>query len=78
MTLCMCPSVPFYIVGYLRACASHLFTLPEHQVHEAAHESHREADPGQDVGGAVGAFPEIGQVETVLLSRVDRRCDHHT
>lgn len=57
---------------------SHLFALPEHQVHEAADESHGEADPGQDVGGAVGAVLETGHMEALLLSRVDGRRDHHT
>lgn len=63
------------------ACASSpslLFALPEHQVHEAADESHGEADPGQDVGGAIGAFLKTGHVKARFLSSVDGRCDHHT
>lgn len=77
----LCPGVPIYIFKYLRACASslsHLFALPEHQVHEAADESHGEADPGQDIGGAVGAVLKAGHVKARFLSRVDGRCDHHT
>lgn len=77
----LCPSVPIYIFEYLRACASspsHLFAFPEHQVHEAADEGHGEADPGQDIGGAVGAFLKTGHVEALFLSRVDGCRDHHT
>lgn len=54
-----------------------LFAFPEHQIQEAADESHGEADPGQDVGGAVGALPEARDVEAVLLLRVDGHSDHH-
>lgn len=57
---------------------SHLFAFPEHQVHEAADEGHGEADPGQNVWGAIGAFLEAGHMEAVFLSRVDGRCNHHT
>ena len=56
----------------------HLFAFPEHQVHEAADESHGEADPGQDVGGAVRAVPKTVHMKARLLSRVDGRRDHHT
>lgn len=76
-----CPSVPIYTFEHLRAFASspsHLFALPEHQVHDAADESHREADPGQDIGGAIGAFLEAWHMKGVLLSRVNRCCNHHT
>lgn len=54
-----------------------LFAFPEHQIQEAADESHGEADPGQDVGGAVGALPEADHVKAVLLLRVDGHCNHH-
>lgn len=54
-----------------------LFAFPEHQIQEAADESHGEADPGQDVGGAVGALPEARNVKAVLLLRVDGHSDHH-
>lgn len=57
---------------------SHLFAFPEHQVHEATDESHGEADPGQDVRGAVGTFLKTGHMKARFLSRVDRRCNHHT
>lgn len=53
------------------------FAFPEDQVQAAADQSHGEADPGQDVGGAVGAHPEVGRVEAGLLIRVDGGCDHH-
>lgn len=71
----------YLYVENLRARAptpSLLFALPEHQVHEAADESHGEADPSQDVGGAVGALLKTDHVKAVFLSRVDRRCNHHT
>lgn len=55
-----------------------LFAFPEHQIQEAADESHGEADPGQDVGGTVGALPEADHVKAVLLLRVDGHCNHHT
>lgn len=54
-----------------------LFAFPEHQIQEAANESHGEADPGQDVGGAVGALPKARNVKAVLLLRVDGHSDHH-
>lgn len=54
-----------------------LFAFPEHQIQDAADESHGEADPGQDVGGTVGALPEAHHVKAVLLLRVDGRADHH-
>lgn len=75
------PSVPIHIFGYLRACTSrpsHLFALPEHQVHEAADESHGEANPGQDIGGSVNAFLKTGHMKGIFLSRVDGCRDHHT
>lgn len=53
------------------------FAFPEDQVQAAADQSHGEADPGKDVGGAVGALLEAGHVEAVLLIRVDGGCDHH-
>lgn len=53
------------------------FAFPEDQVQAAADQSHGEADPGQDVGGAVGTLQEAGRVEAVLLIRVDGGCDHH-
>lgn len=53
------------------------FAFPEDQVQAAADQSHGEADPGQDVGGAVGALLEAVRVEAVLLIRVDGGCDHH-
>lgn len=53
------------------------FAFPEHQVHEAADEGHGKADPGQDVGGAVGACLQVAHVEGVLLGRVDGRSHHH-
>lgn len=53
------------------------FAFPEDQVQAAADQSHGEADPGQDVGGAVGALLEAGRVEAVLLICVDGGCDHH-
>lgn len=59
-------------------CVGLLFAFPEHQIQDAADESHGEADPSQDVGGTVGALPEAHHVEAVLLVRVDGRCDHHT
>lgn len=59
-------------------CVGLLFAFPEHQIQDAADESHGEADPGQDVGGTVGALPEALHVKTVLLLRVDGCCDHHT
>lgn len=62
----------------LRQARPVLFALPEHQVHEAADESHGEADPGQDVGGAVRAVLETRHVEGVFLRRVDGYSDHHT
>lgn len=55
-----------------------LFAFPKHQVHEAADESHGEADPRQDIRGAVGTVPETGDVKALFLSRVDGRSDHHT
>lgn len=55
----------------------HSFAFPEDQVQAAADQSHGEADPGQDVGGAVGALLQADRVEAVLLSRVDGGCDHH-
>lgn len=55
----------------------HSFAFPEDQVQAAADQSHGEADPGQDVGGAVGALTEAGRVEAVLLICVDGGCDHH-
>lgn len=61
----------------LAASVHLLFAFPEHQVQEAADESHGEADPGQDVGGTVGALPEAHHMEAVLLLRVDGRRDHH-
>lgn len=76
-----CPSVPIYTLEYLRACASspsHLFAFPEHQVHEAADESHGEADPSQDVGGAVGALLKTGHMKALFPICVDGRRDHHT
>lgn len=81
MSFCICvQAVYFYL--YLRAHAtspSHLFALPEHQVHEAADESHREADPGQDVGGAVRAFLKAHLlVKAIFLSCIDGCCNHHT
>lgn len=54
------------------------FAFPEDQVQAAADQSHGEADPGQDVGGTVGALLEAHRVEAVLLIRVDGGCDHHT
>lgn len=56
----------------------HLFAFSQHQVHEAADESHGEADPGQDVRGTVGALLKAGHMEAVFLSRVDRGSNHHT
>ncbi len=75
-----CPSIP---IKYLNICApvrwaSHLFAFPEHQVHEATDECHREADPGQDIGGTVRAFLKTCSVKALILSRVDGRCNHHT
>lgn len=67
---------PIYMSG--TPTPSHLFALSEHQVHEAADESHGEADPGQDEGRAVRAFPQTGYMKGVLLGRVDGCCDHHT
>lgn len=58
-------------------CVDLLFAFPEHQIQDAADESHGEADPGQDVGGTVGALPEAHHVKAVLLLCVDGRCDHH-
>lgn len=57
---------------------SHLFALPEHQVHEAADESHGEADPGQDIRRAVGAFLKTWHMKALLLSRVDGNSNHYT
>lgn len=54
------------------------FSFSEDQVHEAAKEGHGEADPRQDVGGAIGALVETGHVKALVLSGVDGRCDHHT
>lgn len=65
------------IFEYMRACA-HLFALPEHQVHGATDESHGEADPGQDVGGAKGTVLKTGYMKARMLSRVDGYCDHQT
>lgn len=59
-------------IGLLR-----LFALPQHQVHEAAEESHGEADPRHNIRGAVGTVPETGDMEALFLSRVDGCGDHH-
>lgn len=67
----------FMHLNIFLSCLSCLFALPEHQVHEAADKSHGEADPGQDVGGAVGAFLKTVHVEALFLSRVDGSCYHH-
>lgn len=55
-----------------------LFALPEHHVHEAADERHRETDPGQDVRGTVGAFPETLLMKWRFLSSVDGGTNQHT
>lgn len=62
----------------MTVAAALLFAFPEHQVQEAADEGHGEADPGQDVGGTVGALLQAHHMEAVLLLRVDGRRDHHT
>lgn len=72
------PIYVFEILPVLASSPSHLFALPEHQVHEAAEESHGEADPGQDIGRAIRAFPKTGYMKGVFLSRVDGCCNHHT
>lgn len=53
------------------------FALSQDQVHEATDESHGEADPGQDVGGAIGALLKADRVKAVFLICVDGGCDHH-
>lgn len=78
----MCSRVVFFLrvrLSVLAFAPSPLrsFALSQDQVHEAADESHGEADPGQDVGGAVGALLEVDRVKAVFLIRVDGGCDHH-
>lgn len=68
---CVCACVCYYVSALL-------FAFPEHQIHEAADERDGEADPGQDVGGSVGAVPQTEHMEGVLLSRVNGGSDHHT
>lgn len=62
----------------MESTSAHLFAFPEHQVHEAADERHGEADPGQDVGGAVRALLETGRMEALLLCCVHGGSNHHT
>lgn len=62
----------------MESTSARLFTFPEHQVHKATNESHGEADPGQNVGGAVRALLKTGCMEALLLCCVDGGCDHHT
>lgn len=60
------------------ASLSLLFAFPEYQVHKTTNQSRGEADPRQDVGGAEGAFLKRGLMKTLVLSRVDGRCDQRT
>lgn len=79
MFVCTCVHVYVYACLHIPTTTrpSRLFAFPEHQVHEAADERHGEADPGQDVGGAVGSVLKTVHVKGVLLSRVDGCSNHH-